>query len=101
MAGQSRPKTTPMNTPYATPSMKSVNTKRAGLLKKMALGTFQIEQDVKVLTWPGQFFPSIGYGLVALFMVAQFIGYLAGRAQMDEPIQTLDDDHAEDFGDGA
>ena len=70
-------------------------------LKKMALGTFQIEQDVKVLTWPGQFFPSIGYGLVALFMVAQFVGYLAGQAQMDDPIQTLDDDHAEDFGDGA
>jgi len=63
-------------------------------LNKMALGTFQMEQDVKVLTWPGQFFPSIGYGLIALFMVAQFVGYLAGGAQMDDPVQPTDQGQA-------
>ena len=54
-------------------------------VKKMELGTFRMEQDVKVLTWPGQFFPALGYGLIALFMFLQFVGYLMGNASVDGP----------------
>ena len=56
-------------------------------VKKMELGKFQMEQDVKVLTWPGQYFPAIGYGLIALFMSLQFVGYLMGNGSMDAPDQ--------------
>ena len=59
-------------------------------VKKMELGKFQMEQDVKVLTWPGQYFPAIGYGLIALFMLLQFIGYLMGKASMDGPETSIE-----------
>ena len=52
-------------------------------VNKLELGTFRLEQNVRILTWPGQFFPAIGYGLLALLMMLQFIGYLMGKAPIE------------------
>lgn len=52
-------------------------------LQKQAINTFTMEQRVRVVTWPGYFFPVLGYGLVALAMLVEYVAYLAGRAPRD------------------
>lgn len=48
--------------------------------KKYALQTFMVEQGYQVPTWPGHFFPPIGYGLMTLLVAWEFARYLLGRA---------------------
>lgn len=54
-------------------------------LTKYAVGAFQVEQGLRIATWPGQFLPPVGYGLIALLTGWQFVLYLLGRADPDEP----------------
>ena len=44
-----------------------------------AQGKFVIEQDIKLLTWPGYFGVPLGYGLGALYAVLKFVGFFTGE----------------------
>jgi TRAP-type C4-dicarboxylate transport system permease small subunit len=48
--------------------------------KKYAIGTFMVEQGRMVPTWPGHYFPPIGYGLITLLVAYELLQYLLGRA---------------------
>jgi TRAP-type C4-dicarboxylate transport system permease small subunit len=52
---------------------------------KYELGKFQIEGGLRIATWPGQFLPPVGYGLIALLTAWQVWLYLRGRADPNEP----------------
>ena len=52
-------------------------------LQKQAINTFTMEQRIRVVTWPGYFFPVLGYGLVTLAMLIEYIAYLTGRAPQE------------------
>lgn len=52
-------------------------------LKKLDLGSFIMEQGVKVLIWPGHFLLPIGAGLMVLMLAVRFACYLTGR---DDPV---------------
>lgn len=47
-------------------------------MTKYRSGVFVIESGTRVLTWPGYFSPAIGYGLIALYLLVQFLGYVTG-----------------------
>lgn len=52
-------------------------------MAKYAIGTFQLEQARRIVTWPAYFLPVAGYGLLSLYMALQVIRYLAGAASLE------------------
>lgn len=48
--------------------------------KKLQIGAFMMEQGQRVPTWPGHFFPPVGYGLMTLLVAYELLRYLSGRA---------------------
>ena len=54
-------------------------------MQKYRLDTFMIEQGLRVATWPGHFFPPLGYGLITLLVAYEVGLYVRGRADPDVP----------------
>jgi len=50
-------------------------------MTKYRSGVFVIESGTRVLTWPGFFTPAVGYGLIALYLLIQFLGYVTGAGK--------------------
>jgi TRAP-type C4-dicarboxylate transport system permease small subunit len=48
---------------------------------KYRSGTFLIEAGKRVPTWPGYFFPPIGYGMISIYLLVQFLEYLVNGAK--------------------
>jgi TRAP-type C4-dicarboxylate transport system permease small subunit len=59
-------------------------------VNKFQRGTFSFEDGTVIATWPGQFLPTIGYGLLTLMLVLQFLRYLTGRDRDLPPKNTAD-----------
>jgi len=53
-------------------------------ITKYRSGVFIIESRVPVLTWPGYFMPAVGYGMISLYLFAQFLGYATGTGKPPE-----------------
>lgn len=47
-------------------------------MTKYRSGVFIIESQVRIPTWPAYFTPPLGYGMIALYLLVQFLGYATG-----------------------
>lgn len=49
-------------------------------VKNYATGTFVVALQVKIITWPGYFLPSIGFALAAAILAVRFLQIATGSA---------------------
>ncbi len=47
---------------------------------------FLIEGGLRFETWPGRFCPPIGFGLIAAYLLAEFVCYMRGRDKSDDDL---------------
>ncbi|MDO9526058.1 MAG: TRAP transporter small permease [Gemmobacter sp.] len=52
-------------------------------MSKYGIGTFALEQNWRIVTWPAYFLPFVGYGLLAIYMALQAVRYLTGLASLE------------------
>jgi len=58
-------------------------------MSKHAIGAFQMENGLRLATWPLRFAAPLGYGLMCIVLVLKFVSYLTGRdAPPPKPIAT-------------
>lgn len=50
-------------------------------MTKYRSGVFIIESQTRIPTWPGYFMPPAGYGMIALYLLVQFLGYATGAGK--------------------
>lgn len=50
-------------------------------IMKYRSAVFIIESQTRVFTWPGYFMPFAGYGMIALYLIVQFFGYVTGSGK--------------------
>lgn len=54
-------------------------------MTKYRAGVFIIESQKRIPTWPGYFTTPIGYGMIAVYLLVQFLGYATGARQAARP----------------
>jgi TRAP-type C4-dicarboxylate transport system permease small subunit len=58
---------------------------------KFSIRTFMIENNMAIPIWFGYFALPVGYGLLSLYLVLKFVGYLAGNPVLPERLEGDDD----------